>query len=320
MPLSLSERNPSLVDKVNEAYERARALQGGAARDLGGVSLLDAMQADGDAAREQGVGASSGLEVIRTPETRAAFERSFELSGKMAGYIDLPTPSPEDMAESGVNFAYLDEQYERMKAAGEEPHIVLTPHGLGLDNWRTIYAKATADVTIPNNPLQAHNDGHGLCVSDDAVANWHTFDKAPSHTTTPGQTELPSVVTTTSDGTAVTWTIRITPGKQKPDNLNADYNGVTKDANGQLVPPAVPPTHQTTPEMLTDKLTAIMAGETPSDKSHYSWCDNGQSSRQVVAGGSAPRGDWFSVGGRVFVDWGDVGFRYGRLGSRSPVG
>ena len=207
-----------------------------------------------------------------------------------------------------------------MDAEGLEPHIVLTPHGLGLDNWRTIFAKATADTTIPNNPLQARQDGNGLWVSDDATANWHTFDKAPRRTTTPGQAELPHITTTLPDGTTATWTIRIIPGTQKPGNLKANYNGGVLDANQQLVLPDTPSTHQTVPELLTDKLTTIFAGETPSDKDHVSWCDNGQDNQQAAAGGSAPRGDWNSVRGQVYVSVNDVGYRLDFLGSRPPVG
>ena len=248
-------------------------------------------------------GGGNGFEVIDNAETKAAFERAFELSEKLAGYIDLSTPTPEDMAEAGVDYAYLAGEYERMKAAGLEPHIVLAPHGLGLQKWHTIFTKATADKTIPDNPLRAQSDGDGLWVSEGASANWHAFDRASKGTTTPGQAELPSVTTHNAGGTA-SWTIRIIPGKQIPDSLNQSY--ITTVAAGVQ--------HQTVPEMLTDKLTTIMAGGIPSDKSHYSWCDSHGS------GAAAPQGFWNFDDGRVSVVWDVVVYRYGGLGSRPPVG
>ena len=68
-------------------------------------------------------------------------------------------------------------------------------------------------------------------------------------------------------------------------------------------------------EMLTDKLTAIMQGEEPSDKDTWAWCDNGD-----PAGARAPFGYWGRGDGQVGVGWGGVGNRLGDLGSRSPVG
>ena len=296
--------HPSLLDHLRAAntppaVETVRSLGDVAA---GAVADFD----NTDAGRERRR-AASRLESITDREIRAAFEKSFELSGKLADYIDLPAPTPEDMAEAGVDYAYLAGEYERMAAEGLEPHIVLAPHGLGLDNWRTIFAKATTDSTIPNNPLGDSGDGAGLYVTSGAAANWHTFDKAASHTTTPGQAELAHATTTTHGGVGdtATWTIRIIPGKQTPDHLNKSY--------AQTIAEGIQ--HQTTPEMLTDKLTAIVAGRTPSDKSYYSWCDN-----HNPEGGSAPRGYWSPDRGRVRVYWSVVGRRSDDLGLRSPLG
>ena len=250
---------------------------------------------------------STGLEVIAVPERRLAFELAFKFSKKIAGYIDLPAPTPEAMAEAGVDFAYL---------AKYPGNIVLAPHGLGLGNWQAIYIKATADQTIPNNPLKAKKNGHGLYVWDSAKNNWPTFDKAPTVTTTPGRATLPNLIVTAPDGTTVTWTIRIIPGKQTPDHLGADYHGNTIDpTTKKLISPATPPTHQTVPEMLTDKLTTIFAGKAPSDTDTSSWCDNGD-----LAAGSAPFGDWRSGGGRVVVGWLSLGLSSAFLGSRPSLG
>jgi hypothetical protein len=73
--------------------------------------------------------------------------------------------------------------------------------------------------------------------------------------------------------------------------------------------------HQTVPEMLTDKLTAIMVGQPPTDTTRWAWCDNGK-----LGAGSAPDGRWDVGGGRVHVSLSDVDDSDDVLGSRSPVG
>ena len=296
--------HPSLLDHLRAAntppaVETVRSLG-----DIAAGAVADFNNTDAGRERRR---AASSLESITDREIRAAFETSFELSGKLADYIDLPTPTPEDLAEAGVDYAYLAGEYERMEAEGLEPRIVLVPHGLGLDNWRAIFSKATADSTIPNNPLKDPGDGAGLYVWDDAAALWHTFDKAPSHTTAPGQAELAHVTTTTHGGVGdtATWTIRIVPGTQTPHHLKKSY--------AQTVTEGIQ--HQTVPEMLTDKLTAIMLGQPPTDTTRWAWCDNGK-----LGAGSAPGGRWRVGDGQGRVVLADVDFSDDLLGSRSPVG
>jgi hypothetical protein len=257
--------------------------------------------------------AGGGLENVTSPEIRERIETSYELTGKMAReYLGLDEiPTPEDMAASGVDHVWLADEYKRMEIEGLQPRFILAPYGLGLGNtdsghgWRRGFSKARQDTSIPNNPLKQQYDGDGLWINNDAAANWHVFDKAPEITTTPGAATLPIYETTTPDGVTVQWTLRLIPGTPKPQHLNVSY----EEATAQGV------THQAVPEMLTDKLTAIIQGGEPSDKNTWAWCDNGD-----PAGARAPFGYWRRGSGRVCVNWREVGFRHDLLGSRSPVG
>ena len=256
---------------------------------------------------------AGGLEGITNPEFKAATEQAYELAGRMVGYVGISAPTPENMASRGTDHLYLQGEWEQMKVDGLDPHIILAPHGLGLEGehgWKKMYAEAIADTTIPNNPLKQQPDGDGLWVNDNAAANWHAFDKAPEITTTPDAVTLPIYETTAPDSTTVQWTLRIIPGTPKPQHLDINY----KDTVAQGI------THQTVSEMLTDKLTAIMQGKEPSDASvgglyYYSWCDNGD-----PTGAHAPGGLWYRGRGQVNVGWFGVGRRRIYLGSRSPLG
>ena len=308
---------PLTPEQTRTHYERAitnrspEALAASGA-DLGALALSDAL-------RNQQSGKldhlrRGELEEIASPETRASFEQAFTSSERLVGYLGDPTinaPTPEDMVERGADISYLADAFEHMKTEGLDPHIVLTPHGLGAERWRKIAAEMTADASIPNNPLQARDDGHGLWISAEAEANWYAFDKAPAATTNPAHPgSLPTFETIAANGDTISWTIRIIPGTSRPDHLGLSY----KDAKAQDI------AHQTVPEMLTDKLTTIMVGKEPSDtivdgSYYYSWCDNGD-----PAGAAAPCGRWNPGGGRVRVSWDGVGNRYDDLGSRPPVG
>lgn len=284
-----------------------------------------------DAERNGGDGYGSGFEAIINLETRASLEEAYELTTRIAQeYLGIDAPTPEDMTARGVDHVYLASEIERMEREGLMPHVVLAPHGLGLGEadsghgWRQAYAKATADTTIPNNPLREDDNGAGLFwFYGDAVPNWDSFDKAPTTTTTPGASILPTHETTTPDGKIIQWTLRVIPGTPKSQNLGQDYNGIANGPDGKPLPaPSTPPTHQTIAEMLADKLTSIMAREEPSDTEvagtyYSSWCDNGYRTGNSAG---ALDGRWNSGKGQVDVYWNVVDGHFDERGSRSPVG
>jgi hypothetical protein len=59
----------------------------------------------------------------------------------------------------------------------------------------------------------------------------------------------------------------------------------------------------------------LQNNQQPLDEAGWSWLHG-----TFDAGARAPSGYWFRDYGQVGVGWREVGYRYGGLGSRSPVG
>jgi hypothetical protein len=249
---------------------------------------------------------------IRNAEARQSLEKAFNLSERLVGYLGFSSPTPEQMADVGVDFHYLAKQFERMKKEeGVAPHVVLAPHGLGKQNWLTIAREMTVDKTIPNNPLKVekskHGDRYGLWVDSGITYNvWRCLDESPTSTTTPELSILPTYVHR-NDVLDVKWTLRLISGKNQPAHLNKSYYAIQKQD---------PPIHsQTLPEGLTDKLTAILDGST-STNGYTSWCW-----QPVDTAGYAPSIGWRDDLGQIFIYWTDDStYSSPALGSRDTVG
>lgn len=241
------------------AQEKKKEAQLSTSRSLGTASFLDTLNTAVEEAKKKGE-TGFGLECIANPETRQAFMKAFELSKRLVGYLNLSTPTPEQMISTGLNFQYLAEQFERMRQEeGVVPHVVLAPHGLGKENWITIARKMTADTTIPNNPLKVSMNMHGLyfghkigVVTDDV---WCSSDQPPTSTTTPGLDILPTYQDT--DNLNIKWTLRLISGRNEPHHTPMSYQ-----ESQEQTPPIQ---HQTIAEALTDRFTNILAGSRPTD-------------------------------------------------------
>ena len=197
-------------------------------------------------------------------------ERAFHLSERLVGYLGFSSPTPEQMADVGVDFHYLAKQFERMKKEeGVAPHVVLAPHGLGKQNWLTIAREMTVDKTIPNNPLKVekskHGDRYGLWVESKITDSiWYNLDQVPTSTTTTGLTALPACQYR-NGGLDNKWTLRLISGKNQPEYIDMPY-GASQQKDG------TPLRHQTLAEGLTDKLTTVLDGSMPTDDGYTSWC------------------------------------------------
>jgi len=241
------------------AQEKKKEAQLSTSRSLGAASFLDTLNTAVEEAKKKDE-TGFGLECIANPETRQAFMKTFELSKRLVGYLDLSAPTSEQMISAGVDFQYLAEQFESMKQQeGATPHVVLAPHGLGKENWITIARKMTADTTIPNNPLKVSMNMHGLyfghkigVVTDDV---WCSSDQPPTSTTTPGLDILPTYQD--EDSLNINWTLRLISGRNESDHPPMSYQ-----ESQEQTPPIQ---HQTIAEALTDKFTNILAGSEPTD-------------------------------------------------------
>lgn len=207
---------------------------------------------------------------IRSVEARQSLERAFHLSERLVGYLGFSSPTPEQMADVGVDFHYLAKQFERMKKEeGVAPHVVLAPHGLGKQNWLTIAREMTVDKTIPNNPLKVekskHGDRYGLWVESKITDSiWYNLDQVPTSTTTTGLTALPACQYR-NGGLDNKWTLRLISGKNQPEYIDMPY-GASQQKDG------TPLRHQTLAEGLTDKPTTVLDGSMPTDDGYTSWC------------------------------------------------
>lgn len=222
----------------------------------------------------ENLGITSSLEgelgSVRNVEVRQSLEKAFTLSERLVGYLGFSSPTPEQMADAGVDFHYLAEQFGRMKKEeGVAPHVVLAPHGLGKQNWLTIAREMTVDKTIPNNPLKVekskHGDRYGLWVESKITDSiWYNLDQVPTSTTTPGLTALPACQYR-NGGLDNKWTLRLISGKNQPEYIDMPY-GASQQKDG------TPLRHQTLAEGLTDKLTTVLDGSMPTDDGYTSWC------------------------------------------------
>jgi len=292
MPLPLSTRNPELIARVGDAYERARMSAGETARELGNTSLDAVLAADVAQAKEAGTLAGnggSGLEVITHPETRVAFETALAATEQLFARIGLVAPTAEQLTASGIDLVQLAAQFEQMDPSSM-PEIVIAPQ-LSVGQWKQTFKALHDDQTI-NQTGRIKNDG--LYIADDVAHNWDSLGQSPAGVPT----------TTTAAGTdpATTWTVRIIPGTDKPSTTNVPHN----DPN-YLDKPIV---H----EYLTLQATRLQdPTQEPIDSNTWTWLNG-----TMNAGSQAPFGIWRSDEGRVRLNWRGVGFSSGILGVRLP--
>lgn len=269
---NLNLLSPEIRAAANDAWQRAqegqKAQSLNTSQGFGSAALLNTLNADVREAREKGKTGFNSLDTITNPETQRAFEKAFTLSERLVSYIGLSAPTPEQMVSVDVNLQYLAEQFVLMEQGeGVAPHVVLAPHGLGKQNWLTIGQKMATDTTIPSNspdsdktapysqpiPGELYMLWTSLNITDDV---WCNLDQAPISTTTP-ELSTPPVY---RDDNGIQWTLRLISGGMPTPQFCAYHHN--------------PATHQTLAEGVTDKLTTVLAGYTPTDQVSISssWC------------------------------------------------
>lgn len=293
--------HPYTLAEVERMHETALSRQSpealaAAGADLGALAAAEALRNRQSGKADLPPG--DGLDTIASPDTRQSFETAFDTTSAVYDHISLTVPSPEQLAESGVDFARLSSEYERMTDEGLQPEIVIAPQNLSLDNAKALYSALRQNSAIPNNPLKRQDDGDGLWVSDDVASVWNALvsDEA-NQPQLPDGTKPPFYL----DGLRHAWMIRLIPGTDRPTDTNVDHT--TNDA-----------VHPTIAEYLTLQATRIQSGETPVDSNTYTWLNG-----TFEDNGLAPDGLWFSDRGQVVVSWYYVDYRSDRLGSRLPV-
>lgn len=314
--------NPNILPSqihaaAQDAWERAQSKQkvsSDISQDFGATALFGALDAAVNEAQKQGTAGFGGLEQIDNLEIQHSFEQAFLLSERLVGHAGLSAPTPEQMLSAGVNFCYLAEQFERMEQEdGVTPHIVLAPHGLGKETWLDIAKAMTLDKTIQDNPLGIDHKDYGLHI-DNIIDNntWRYLNQAPTSTTTPGLSTLPTHQIKDGDKT-ITWTLRLLSGTEEPAHLGMSY-----EQSQQQSPPLE---HQTVAEALTDNLLAALRNNTPLiDRHRDSWCWRPAN----VISNSTPIITWdtpaFTRGHVLALYTLPAGYSGNDTGTRSPVG
>ena len=289
MPFSLSQRDPILHAEALSAFERATLSQyhhEDITRSVGGsaLALPDILAAKVKEAEEAGaLPGQTGLEQITDPEVREVFERSLETTeaiyAKGPNFRGFDVPGYGEFTD--VNFAYLGEQFQRMEIEGLEPQVLITPQ-LSKQDTISLFSDRTKD----DNVLRQG----GLWVNDNIT------DTIWDELNVPGANQ-PTL--TTPDGTV--WTITLTSGTQKPQNLKMSHNDL-KAMNVPLL---------TISQYTRLQLGNIQEGRPPVDGNTWTWL-----SGTFSAGAAAPCGRWLPGVGQMYVDWNGVGGRGGSLGSR----
>ncbi len=287
MPFPLSQRNPSLHAEAISAFERAsQCSHEDITRSVGGsaLALQDILAAKVKEAEEAGaLPGQTGLEQITDPEVREVFERSLETTeaiyAKGPNFRGFDVPGYGEFTD--VNFAYLGEQFQRMEIEGLEPQVLITPQ-LSKQDTISLFSDRTKD----DNVLRQG----GLWVNDNIT------DTIWDELNVPGANQ-PTL--TTPDGTV--WTITLTSGTQKPQNLKMSHNDL-KAMNVPLL---------TISQYTRLQLGNIQEGRPPVDGNTWTWL-----SGTFSAGAAAPYGNWNPGSGQVCVSWDGVGARVGILGSR----
>lgn len=314
--------NPNILPSqihaaARDAWERAQSKQkvsSDISQDFGATALFGALDAAVNEAQKQGTAGFGGLEQIDNLEIQHSFEQAFLLSERLVGHAGLSAPTPEQMLSAGINFRYLAEQFERMEQEdGVTPHIVLAPHGLGKETWLDIAKAMTLDKTIQDNPLGIDHKDYGLHI-DNIIDNntWRYLNQAPTSTTTPGLSTLPTHQIKDGDKT-ITWTLRLLSGTEEPAHLGMSY-----EQSQQQSPPLE---HQTVAEALTDNLLAALRNNTPLiDRHRDSWCWRPAN----VISNSTPIITWdtpaFTRGHVLALYTLPAGYSGNDTGTRSPVG
>jgi hypothetical protein len=293
MPLSLNDRNPDLIARVDDAYERALTDQGELTSEIGGVALEALIDEDMANARAQGMPTGKALEAILNAETRGVFTDAFNETNQLFNRLNVEIPTPDDLVASGINFEHYSEIYEDMERDNLDPVLILAP-SLLVHQWTEFYAQLTNEDAI-NPDVRGHLANGGLSISSDAYSYWDKFAKVDS--------TLPQV---TLDGgrssnslSCPPWTLRLIPGESLPQVTDVPYGGIE------------PTVH----EYLTLQARALQAGKPPVDIDSSTWL---QGTAKYMGQMVAPCASFNQGSGEICVRLDDVRSQDYFTGTRYP--
>lgn len=235
---------------------------------------------DGETLRVRRAGLDeAAFSAVRDADARERFERAFSTVREISAALDLSLPEPEAFAAAGCDFAALGD------ALSADPTLapVPAPHGIGLDRWKRLFARAAEQT---DGPLSAVT-GIPLVVASEAEREFALLEQLP--------TEAPAVA-----GTLGHWTLRLVPAGLAPAVLGLSFE------HGP---------HATLPEMLMLQLMRAAAHEPLVDARSFTWVAGA-----LADGRLAARHVYDTAERAVRVNCREIGNQGPHLGARPPIG
>ncbi len=178
------------------------------------------------------------------PKFEESFVQSLQTTSRILGYLtsELHEMKPEDCrlpnTDTPYEFFRLADMYDNWSGRGYEPRVLITPYGLGREEWERIFQRATVDGDIEHNPLRQQSvkrygdkrTASGLMVADDLTYRaWrHAYMDIPEDAASfvfPGGFRC---------------TVSIVAGREKSKHPGRSYEIVhNMDSNGEEIPEAI---------------------------------------------------------------------------------
>ena len=152
---------PEILTAAGNAWDKAHERHIYTSQDVGSaaISALDATVREA----KNGFGA---LEVITNPEIKELFKRDLEDYKTIFAEADINMPSPNELAQGGIDFGHLAELKEQLP----DYDLVVTPLTLPLGATCQFVSKAYE----PEPNIKSTRYAHPLFVDDEALITGRT--------------------------------------------------------------------------------------------------------------------------------------------------
>ena len=291
MPISLSDRDPGLITRLDDSLERARnvaMLSPDGASKLGGAGLEAAAVKELAEFRKKEPNRylfEEITDIVVRLEFRKAMRRAEDFFAK--GKIE--TPTDEDILKSDVDIEGLSIFYKDLQANGIVPGVILAPHGLGLSAWENLYSELSKE-----NPATLS----GLWVGPTLRNNWDKFDTNYTNN---------SIGPIIEDRNGRTWSMSVINALPQPNKNYVNYYGNSRDTERRSKPTISNDRYPTISEYLTLQALSFKAGSFTIDGSGYhrscqTWIHADTDDVLISNQPSAPTGAYFGPTSKVILN------------------
>lgn len=247
---------------------------------------LNALDAEVDKLKSEGLLVSQAIQEIGDPLVREKFEKGFSVAKKVAAIAGLEAPDAEDFEHQGANFKSL------AAYVTENPDFVpiVAPNGWGIKLWEQVF-KHVARETFTNGQLDPNKP---LEVGREVFHEFTLLDRAAN-----ASIDGTKNTVVHDPKTKTVWTIRLVPAAQKPNKMGLNHS-------------AGP--HVTLPEMLMLQLTHLFDGLDLVDKNTFTWLSGLLADEKLAA-----RHVYDASQKQIIITSREKGNQGPHLGARTPV-